>query len=203
MIAGALALAGAQGAAQAATFSVTTTGSGLVSVGTGLQASEFIFEGCPFKGDPCPSVNLVEGVPVTAYTHGVEFGQRPTYDTSFSGQIASFDFTTAYDVQGHSFNLTQNFTLTQVSNEQFQFNITASTPTLIDLGGGGLLQATANSVSGQFRGGGVGGGQGLRTTFVLLAPSVPEPATWSLLIAGFGLIGATQRVRRRAVAFAT
>lgn len=197
MIVGALALAGAHGAAAAATFTVVTTGSGLVTIGSGLQTSEIISQGCPFSGDPCASVNLVEGVPVTAFTHGVSFGQRPTYDTSFSGEIGSFDFTTAYDVDGHSFNLTQHFTLTQISNQQFQFNISASAPTVIDLGGGGLLQATANSVSGQFMGGGVGGGQGLRTTFVLLAPSVPEPATWSLLIAGFGLVGTTLRTRRR------
>jgi hypothetical protein len=31
-------------------------------------------------------------------------------------------------------------------------------------------------------------------------PVVPEPATWAMLIAGFGLVGATVRRRRAAVA---
>ena len=31
-------------------------------------------------------------------------------------------------------------------------------------------------------------------------PGVPEPATWAMLIAGFGLVGATMRRRRAAIA---
>jgi len=34
----------------------------------------------------------------------------------------------------------------------------------------------------------------------ITAGAVPEPATWALLIAGFGGIGAAQRRRRSAVA---
>ncbi len=33
-------------------------------------------------------------------------------------------------------------------------------------------------------------------------PPVPEPATWAMMIAGFGLAGATMRVRARKFAFA-
>lgn len=37
---------------------------------------------------------------------------------------------------------------------------------------------------------------------VYLAP-VPEPTTWAMLIVGFGVVGATMRIRRRAEAMAT
>jgi hypothetical protein len=32
--------------------------------------------------------------------------------------------------------------------------------------------------------------------------AVPEPATWAMMIGGFGLVGGAMRTRRRAVAFA-
>ncbi len=39
----------------------------------------------------------------------------------------------------------------------------------------------------------IGFGDGI----LLVRPGVPEPASWALMIAGFGLIGAAQRVVRR------
>ena len=33
-------------------------------------------------------------------------------------------------------------------------------------------------------------------------PNVPEPATWAMMVCGFGLAGATMRGRRASVAFA-
>lgn len=43
-------------------------------------------------------------------------------------------------------------------------------------------------------------GHGLVTTFSTTTPAVPEPASWAMLITGFGLIGAVARRRRRAIA---
>lgn len=37
---------------------------------------------------------------------------------------------------------------------------------------------------------------------VFLTPSVPEPATWGMLVLGFGLVGGALRTRRRSVTFA-
>lgn len=40
------------------------------------------------------------------------------------------------------------------------------------------------------------------TLFAVQAPAVPEPATWAMMIAGFGLVGGAMRRRRTGVAFA-
>ncbi len=46
------------------------------------------------------------------------------------------------------------------------------------------------------------GGAGLGTTQGFTTGGVPEPASWALLIAGFGLVGASLRGRRRGLASA-
>ncbi len=61
-------------------------------------------------------------------------------------------------------------------------------PTGVPPGGGG---APGGGPGG---GGGAGGGSGGGTP---PAPGVPEPAAWAMMIAGFGLIGAALRRRRR------
>jgi uncharacterized repeat protein (TIGR03803 family) len=43
-----------------------------------------------------------------------------------------------------------------------------------------------------------GGAEGLGTIFRLSeSAAIPEPATWGMMIAGFGLVGAGLRLRRR------
>jgi hypothetical protein len=50
----------------------------------------------------------------------------------------------------------------------------------------------------------LGGSPGFDVDFIQVLPGsigeVPEPASWAMLIAGFGLVGATQRRRRASVA---
>jgi hypothetical protein len=49
-----------------------------------------------------------------------------------------------------------------------------------------------------------GGSPGFDVDFIQVLPGsigeVPEPASWAMLIAGFGLVGASQRRRRTSVA---
>ncbi|WP_082472575.1 PEPxxWA-CTERM sorting domain-containing protein [Sphingomonas sp. Leaf357] len=42
-------------------------------------------------------------------------------------------------------------------------------------------------------------GNGSRLSNLVLSDAVPEPATWSMMITGFGLIGGLTRYRRRNV----
>lgn len=53
-------------------------------------------------------------------------------------------------------------------------------------------------VTGVSRGNGAYGGQ---ATFTPLAGAVPEPATWAMMMLGFGVVGLSMRRRRTAVRF--
>jgi choice-of-anchor A domain-containing protein len=75
-------------------------------------------------------------------------------------------------------------------------------------GGGGVIngQLIVDSFTGDTWGG-IGGTQINKTKFAgdlltLTAPPVPEPTTWALMIAGFGMAGAMLRRRRSALAAA-
>jgi len=67
-------------------------------------------------------------------------------------------------------------------------------------GGGFALQSQGASFTGGFLGDGDGPPEGDNTQTDVRLPSgaVPEPATWAMMIAGFGMAGAMMR-RRRAV----
>jgi hypothetical protein len=73
-------------------------------------------------------------------------------------------------------------------------------PMIFDFGNGGSFKLTLNDVNF-----GTPGSATVKGTFRLLsesAPAVPEPATWAMMIAGMGLVGASMRRRSTAVSFA-
>jgi hypothetical protein len=74
--------------------------------------------------------------------------------------------------------------------------------TTLTFGNGGKLQV---HVYDTYFDGGIGGLNGdpgtVKGDFKLLSNAVPEPATWAMMITGFGLVGATLR-RRRSVGVA-
>lgn len=67
------------------------------------------------------------------------------------------------------------------------------------LGASGFATFTGTVQFGMFEGAPGSSGQG-SFTGRLSAPAIPEPASWALLIAGFGVIGAAARRRRDRVA---
>lgn len=71
--------------------------------------------------------------------------------------------------------------------------------TTLNFGNGGKLQVHLYDTTFD---GGIGGLNGAPGTvqgeFKMISGSVPEPATWAMMITGFGLVGATIR-RRRAI----
>ena len=73
-------------------------------------------------------------------------------------------------------------------------------PQILNFGNGGKLKVALNDATFNFGlidlNGGPNAGAPIRATFTYEAAPVPEPATWAVMIAGFGLSGAALRRRR-------
>jgi hypothetical protein len=193
-------------AAEAVTIDYVSTGSGSNTLFAGqVQETHISLLGCPeggfifsCKNDP----DVTKDVPLSVFTHAVRLDKIGQNDGGFTGPSATFDIDTVFTVDGHSVTLTQEFNLKQIFNNQFQVSWGASATKTVDLGAAGLLDLTATAGAFQYQGGtpGGGGGSPMRTTFLLRAPAVapvPEPASWALMIAGFGLAGAALRQRSK------
>jgi hypothetical protein len=83
-------------------------------------------------------------------------------------------------------SLVGSFVANPVAGEFFAIGF----ETLVTLAAPGSIYGLVNDTGGNFNNGGA---------FQVEVVAVPEPASWAMLIAGFGLIGAMQR-RHRAVA---
>lgn len=192
------------GAAQAVTINYTTTGAGAYTLFAGqVQETHISLLGCPNGAFlTCgTSVTLTPGTPVDAFTHVIRLDQIGRNDGGFSGPSATFDFDTVFTVEGHSVTLTQQLNLKQIANNQFQVTWGTGATKSVNLGAIGILDITPLGSAFQYQGGSGGGGGGsMRTTFLLHAAAggVPEPASWALMIAGFGLAGAALRRRGEA-----
>ncbi len=79
-------------------------------------------------------------------------------------------------------------------------HVSWSGPVTMDFGNGGKLKVSLNDAD--FNKGYFGLDEGekygatIKGKFTLIAASAPEPTTWAMMIAGFGLAGATLRRRR-------
>ena len=190
-------------AAQAVTIDYVSAGSGSYTLFAGqVQETHISLLGCPeggfifsCKNNPDVSTDL----PLNVFTHAVRLDKIGLNDGGFTGPSATFDIDTVFTIAGQSVTLTQEFNLKQIFNNQFQVSWGASATKTVDLGAIGLLDLTAMAGSFQYQGGtpGGGGGSPMRTTFLLHAApgGVPEPASWALMIAGFGLAGIALRQR--------
>jgi len=189
--------------ASAVTIDYVSTGSGSRTLFAGeVQETNISLLGCPDGGFIFSCKNnpdLATDVPLNVFTHAVRLDKIGQNDGGFSGPSATFDIDTVFTIAGQSVTLTQEFNLRQILNNQFQVSWGASATRTINLGAAGLLDLTAVAGAFQYQGGisGGGGGSPMRTTFLLRAPvaPVPEPASWALMIAGFGLAGAALRQR--------
>ena len=189
-------------AAQAVTIDYATTGAGSYTLFAGqVQETRISLLGCPEGGFifSCQSSpNLTTDTPLNVFTHAIRLDQIGRNDGGFPGPSATFDFDTVFTVDGHSVTVTQQLNLKQIANDQFQVTWGAGATKSLNLGALGILDITPLGNAFQYLGGsGGGGGSPMRTTFLLHAPAggVPEPASWALMIAGFGLAGAALRQR--------
>jgi hypothetical protein len=109
-----------------------------------------------------------------------------TLASSYNGTLLTLTFSTpfAYDPSGG--NLLLDFVISNPTNSGSVFFKS-------DNGNaGGVYSRMQNFGSGT-------SGYGLQTTFIFgnAVPAVPEPATWAMMLAGFGIVGGAMRRRQR------
>ncbi len=80
------------------------------------------------------------------------------------------------------------------------FAPSATAPTLYSFNGASIDRAVFSSYGGTHHAGYPGGGAHFNLDNLTLAAGVPEAASWAMMIAGFGLVGAAMRRRSAAVA---
>ena len=105
---------------------------------------------------------------------------------AISGGLLTFTLTTPFSYNPAGGNLLLDLSRTRTGADFFGTFFTAAN------GESTVVSRAHNYGTGTI-------GSGLNTTFSTGAAVVPEPASWAMLIAGFGLVGAAAR-RRRAVA---
>ncbi len=110
-------------------------------------------------------------------------------------QVAIWEI--AQESAQNSLNLASGNIFFQQSSNSAVFNLAQSWLSQLD-GSGPLAQGIRSLRNGDA---GVNSGSQDLLVFTDLAGAVPEPSSWAMLIAGFGLVGATMR-RRRTTAIA-
>ncbi len=121
-----------------------------------------------------------------------------TFDSAFAATISSLDFDFTTFVGGVTLTIwDKDGTTLLTANPAATFGAYADPGSYLHFG-----VASANGVGGfSLFGGGVEGNTSIDNVVVNAgAPGVPEPATWALMLTGFGLAGASLRRRRIAVA---
>jgi hypothetical protein len=166
------------------------------------------FQGMPISGSFVMQDDLIpvgQGFYNVAFSSFADIGSIPAAD-AFSITIGSLNFNLSNDpsalVQFNNAGTVIGF----VVNADFAF--AGDTYRLIAQGStwtvneviGGVPELGKNYLSGYFN-------QGRTNTAVynvpvVVAPGVPEPATWAMMIGGLGLVGASLRRRATAVSFA-
>jgi hypothetical protein len=142
-------------------------------------------------------------LPASGYINGRVSG----LNTAFNGygNLASFSAATPFTLTSGYFTGAWNDGLTvnvlglsngvQVYSDSFVVN--TSGPTLRTFDWANLTSVTFSSFGGTDVGFGGGGTQFALDNLTIDASAVPEPATWAMMLVGFGMMGASMRYRRR------
>ncbi|HWC62416.1 MAG TPA: PEPxxWA-CTERM sorting domain-containing protein [Rhizomicrobium sp.] len=171
-----------------------------------------IFQSIPQPGNVqgMPSVDLVGNVGGPAYFSSLAFsgnsidldgstgnGHSPAGEIRSITSLALGDYTVEFDLAGNLRGATPETTIISLGSQSYSFTplaIQAYTHyTLYFTGVSGQLDFQDQILSDQ---------QGNLLDNVVVTTGVPEPASWMLMIAGFGALGFGLRGRRKAGAVA-
>ena len=118
-----------------------------------------------------------------------------------TGLVSGFSHTASLTAAGVLAGLDLNGAGTSWTGNFFSHDVVTGIDTCYVTGGAGCVFGSKGA--GLFVGGQTspqfqsGGGEELRVNELRLAAAIPEPASWALMIGGFGLAGAALRTRRR------
>ena len=211
----------------AAAFTTFTAGAAAAAVVSGLYNTGVGVGGAALAaGDNQTDANytlvagtipgVLTGAPARTYYNAAYAAENPgsrwvSYSGSpFSG-VGTFDVTTSFDLTGYDLATAQITGLWGVDNEGTIFlngistgisllgTVTANFNVLHSFSITSGFQSGINTLS--VRVNDTGSPAAVRfDNLVLSADMVPEPATWAMLVGGFGLVGVASRRRSRAVA---
>jgi hypothetical protein len=154
----------------------------------------------PFQLDRDPTTAAIKSsFTANVLTIGTnETDVAPFEDTRAFTIALTFTFTQPSGVNGPAVTGT-TFGVWNLFGDDFG-TVLWNNPIFFNFGDGGKLKLTLSNATF-----GTPGSATIKGTFDLLSeptPAVPEPASWAMMIAGMGLVGASMRRRKVAVSFA-
>jgi hypothetical protein len=176
---------------------LSLAGATALALGSAANAAAVVVGGVSGLNNPDPSApgSIVESGNVTT----INFGQNPLQSPSFSGSFTIDNITAGmYTIlMGSSFGATfSSATLTAVVS-----GVDGTVYSLHDFPDNTNLKLDATTLdAGSYRFDFAGDAQS-QTSFTgnIRIAAVPEPATWAMMIVGFGAMGVSLRRRRRQV----
>ncbi len=172
-----------------------TTVFGYLQATTDVRDSAYNFANLYFDLDPANGNGSDLGFEITnrrAFAFGDPF---PTY-ANLGPSLLNFAWSA--DGTGLEFSLDNSLFTGAVPGAIYEFGNNQQFDTI----GGRLTLRIAQAFNYDVAGGSVYGDDRLGTVTLGAAGAVPEPATWAMMIGGFGLAGAAMRRRRATIAFA-
>jgi hypothetical protein len=192
--------------AAAALLSLSTSALATVVAGTATPTNLGSDPGLTITGSPGAfSTDLALGVPqavANLFMLGTSEQSIELDDIFFTHSVdVAFTFTNPFDASGSPLTgTTSGFYSLAGSCSLFGFTgggnggcgrVQWSGPQTFSFGNGGTFSVALNDAIFA-----TPGSANISGTFTLLTPSVPEPATWAMMLLGFGVIGASMRRRR-------
>jgi hypothetical protein len=151
-----------------------------------------------------PNFYITSGTPFSSSisaNFGNGFNTSTSFDDSFTFTIPFLDGIGSGSISTSFTSAANHLVITDLWINGTHYNVpTTSSGQELTVGGIPIMHGVMNTIEVAGHSGLAGGSYSGTATFSALA--VPEAATWTMMLAGFGLLGATMRRRRTSLNFA-